>query len=83
MYPERDQGSKCLHEMSCGLCSQALYNPLSPQIHVILIIPQMLILLNLSYEGWNFNFGNAVVTFDIATLQSSYFQTLDVLPNIM
>ena len=25
------------------------------------------------YEGWNFNFGNAAVTFDAAHLQSSYF----------
>ena len=25
------------------------------------------------YEGWNFNFGNAAVTFDTAHLQSSYF----------
>ena len=25
------------------------------------------------YEGWNFNFGNAGVTFDTAHLQSSYF----------
>ena len=25
------------------------------------------------YEGWNFNFGNASVTFDTAHLQSSYF----------
>jgi len=25
------------------------------------------------YEGWNFNFGNAAVTFDTAYLQSSYF----------
>ena len=35
------------------------------------------------YEGWNFNFGNAAVTFDTAHLQSSYFQTLDVLPKVM
>ena len=27
----------------------------------------------LNYEGWNFNFGNAAVTFDTAHLQSSYF----------
>ena len=27
----------------------------------------------LTYEGWNFNFGNATVTFDTAHLQSSYF----------
>ena len=26
----------------------------------------------LTYEGWNFNFGNATVTFDTAHLQSSY-----------
>ena len=26
-----------------------------------------------TYEGWNFNFGNAAVTFDTAYLQSSYF----------
>ena len=25
------------------------------------------------YEAWNFNFGNAAVTFDTARLQSSYF----------
>ena len=25
------------------------------------------------YEGWNFNFGNAALTFDTAHLQSSYF----------
>ena len=25
------------------------------------------------YEGWNFNFGNAAVTFDTAHLHSSYF----------
>ena len=25
------------------------------------------------YEGWNFNFGNAAVTFDTTHLQSSYF----------
>ena len=25
------------------------------------------------YEGWNFNFGNAAVTFDTAHLQRSYF----------
>ena len=25
------------------------------------------------YEGWNFNFGNAALTFDTAYLQSSYF----------
>ena len=25
------------------------------------------------YEGWNFNFGNAAVTFDTAHLRSSYF----------
>jgi hypothetical protein len=25
------------------------------------------------YEGWNFNFGNAAVTFDTVHLQSSYF----------
>ena len=25
------------------------------------------------YEGWNFNFGNAAVTFETAHLQSSYF----------
>ena len=25
------------------------------------------------YEGWNFNFGKAAVTFDTAHLQSSYF----------
>jgi len=28
---------------------------------------------NIIYEGWNFNFGNAAVTFDKAHLQSSYF----------
>ena len=27
----------------------------------------------IKYEGWNFNFGNAAVTFDTAHLQSSYF----------
>ena len=27
----------------------------------------------LMYEGWNFNFGNAALTFDTAHLQSSYF----------
>ena len=27
----------------------------------------------INYEGWNFNFGNAAVTFDTAHLQSSYF----------
>ena len=27
------------------------------------------------YEGWNFNFGNAAVTFDTAHLQSSYFHS--------
>ena len=26
-----------------------------------------------NYEGWNFNFGNAAVTFDTAHLQSSFF----------
>ena len=26
-----------------------------------------------TYEGWNFNFGNAAITFDTAHLQSSYF----------
>ena len=26
-----------------------------------------------NYEGWNFNFGNAAITFDTAHLQSSYF----------
>ena len=26
-----------------------------------------------TYEGWNFNFGNAALTFDTAHLQSSYF----------
>ena len=26
------------------------------------------------YEGWNFNFGNAALTFDTAHLQSSYFR---------
>ena len=26
-----------------------------------------------TYDGWNFNFGNAAVTFDTAHLQSSYF----------
>ena len=30
-------------------------------------------LILLMYEGWNFNFGNAAVTFDTAHLQSSYF----------
>ena len=29
--------------------------------------------LQTKYEGWNFNFGNAPVTFDTAHLQSSYF----------
>ena len=29
--------------------------------------------LYVNYEGWNFNFGNAAVTFDTAHLQSSYF----------
>ena len=28
---------------------------------------------NRIYKGWNFNFGNAAVTFDTAHLQSSYF----------
>ena len=38
----------------------------------------------IKYEGWNFNFDNAAVTFDTAHLQSSYFsQTLDVLPKVM
>ena len=27
----------------------------------------------IKYEGWNFNFGNAAVTFDTAHIQSSYF----------
>ena len=30
------------------------------------------------YEGWNFNFGNAAVTFDTAHLQSSYFHRLSM-----
>ena len=29
--------------------------------------------ITLNYEGWNFNFCNAAVTFDTAHLQSSYF----------
>ena len=44
------------------------------------IIPHLHPLYNLwlilaisRYEGWNFNFGNAAVTFDTAHLQSSYF----------
>ena len=28
---------------------------------------------HMKYEGWNFNFVNAAVTFDTAHLQSSYF----------
>ena len=28
---------------------------------------------NHNYEGWNFNFGNAAITFDTAHLQSPYF----------
>ena len=31
-----------------------------------------------TYEGWNFNFGNAAVTFDTAHLQSSYFHRLSM-----
>ena len=30
-------------------------------------------MLRSTYEGWNFNFGNAAVTFDTARIQSSYF----------
>ena len=38
-----------------------------------------------TYEGWNFTFGNAAVTFDTAHLQSSsiFSQTLDVRPKVM
>ena len=32
------------------------------------------------YEGWNFDFGNAAVTFDT---QFIFSQTLDVLPKVM
>jgi len=35
------------------------------------------------YEGWNFNCGNAAVTFDTAHLVFKFSQTLDVLPNVM
>ena len=36
------------------------------------------------YEGWNFNFGNAAVTFDTTHLQEFILsQTLDVLPKVM
>ena len=33
----------------------------------------MFLVIAFTYEVWNFNFGNVVVTFDIAHLQSSYF----------
>ena len=33
---------------------------------------QCVTLRSMKYEGWNFNFGNAAVTFDTAHLQSSY-----------
>ena len=36
------------------------------------------IMAHQKYEGWNFNFGNAAVTFDTAHLQSSYFHRLSM-----
>ena len=36
-----------------------------------------------TYEGWNFNFGNAAVTFDTAYPEFIFSQTLDVLPKVM
>ena len=45
-------------------------------------LPQFSSLAN--YEGWNFNFGNAAVTFDTATPTEFIFsQILDVLPKVM
>ena len=41
--------------------------------HVVFKSVRIFELLELYYEGWNFNFGNDAVTFDTAHLQSSYF----------
>ena len=39
----------------------------------VIMYNQTLVFTRSMYEGWNFNFGNAAVTFDTAPLQSSYF----------
>ena len=47
------------------------------------MLPRVNSLPEYFYEGWNFNFGNAAVTFDTAHLEFIFSQTLDVLPKVM
>ena len=62
-----------------------LYDHVQTSIHIIINLSRCVknvlqYIFNVSnlvshymYEGWNFNFGNAAVTFDTVHLQSSYF----------
>ena len=43
------------------------------QLLTHMVIRKSAIYYKCMYEGWNFNFGKAAVTFDTAHLQSSYF----------
>ena len=43
------------------------------RVYIVAVGEQSECFCSLIYEGWNFNFGSAAVTFDTAHLQSSYF----------